>query len=996
MGVILPKRFDPIRFLRKDRGCWTLTATDQQLGLNEVVVKVVERGSFSDDLSAVQEVLSWHRALRHPYISEILDAGLTPRRALFYVRSCHPPSELFARADADSLKTLVAAVDFLNSRGRMHGGIRPSNVFAADGVARLADPWVGQKRSLEEEDIRFTAPEVLNGGVPTVDSDLYSLGAVLYRFYSGRDPFEGSDLESLKAKYIWAYPRPLVSVSHVSKAIGEIVAGLIHKDAGQRKPAFEALKEELEVQPEAATRAPSMGSAAQVEKTARFLLDGAKLRVALMEGPAGSGKSRFAEEVRADAGFRKGERAVAVCDVKAPEPHSSLVRRIVSLIDEQKLAVGSSSLLRLRAFTESDAKPIAPSEQEETERDLINVLASIGRQLRLLIVIDDIDRGNRKLLKFLEGIARHASELELAILGTSRPHGVPARTTGVFTDFLGDNFQRQTLEPLSQADAETLCQFLATDPDRRAHAVGRAGGNPAFLEEYCASRKSSAIPSRVRKTLSTMITRLPAQARSLAQVLSLFDHPISWDVLGRITETSEPQLREFVAALEQTGLVDSRQLSIRYPDAAALLQSRIPKPKRTELHARCFRYLQEANAANAILARHAFHGALYDTAGALYLQLAREAFSKRDYAAAAKYYDFVAECLTHNSEAVRLETEDNVNLAHCYAQQGLKNRARAILEHALGSRTLQADPELLSRVYLALASQFVQDSPQERIRLHKLAIRSLPNDSPQLMVRYLALATELVSAGDLAASELALKAAEVRCDSREIPSQLDTVRAHVLAHRGRFKEAAECVSGKQFPWANPGVISNNHATYVEQLGNLREARDLELSALQEAETSGAVVVQVVCLGNLGAMESKLGNRGAAERYFSLALSKLRALKRQDQGGTQDFGIIYADAALHFIQTGDYRKALDYLSSINADRPSRFLLEMFFIFLARCEMSLALGRAQDAAELLLGTRDLQMDDVFFEIERLLIDARLQRPCAELCDRMKEALSKPLVA
>jgi serine/threonine protein kinase len=74
---------------------------------------------------------------------------------------------------------------------------------------------IGQKRPLVEEDVRFTAPEILAGGSPGIDSDLYSLGAVLYRFFSGRDPFEDSDLESLKAKYTWAYPRPLTSVSHV-------------------------------------------------------------------------------------------------------------------------------------------------------------------------------------------------------------------------------------------------------------------------------------------------------------------------------------------------------------------------------------------------------------------------------------------------------------------------------------------------------------------------------------------------------------------------------------------------------------------------------------------------------------------------------------------------------------------------------------------------------------------------------------------------------------
>ena len=93
-----------------------------------------------------------------------------------------------------------------------------------------------------------------------VDSDLYSLGALLYRFFSGRDPFEDSDLESLKAKYIWAAPRSLASVSHVSKTIGEIVTDLLNKDPGLRKSCFRSpSRMSSALSASAASRAPALG-----------------------------------------------------------------------------------------------------------------------------------------------------------------------------------------------------------------------------------------------------------------------------------------------------------------------------------------------------------------------------------------------------------------------------------------------------------------------------------------------------------------------------------------------------------------------------------------------------------------------------------------------------------------------------------------------------------------------------------------------------------------
>ena len=142
MGTILPGRFEPIRLLRKDRGCSTFVATDRGLGRNEVVVKLIGKGYFTSDTDALVDVFSWYRGLRHVFISEVLDAGVTAKRELFYVRPYHPPSEFFTTSDTDSLKALVSAVDFLHSMGRAHGSIKPSNVFAGRGRMRIADPSV--------------------------------------------------------------------------------------------------------------------------------------------------------------------------------------------------------------------------------------------------------------------------------------------------------------------------------------------------------------------------------------------------------------------------------------------------------------------------------------------------------------------------------------------------------------------------------------------------------------------------------------------------------------------------------------------------------------------------------------------------------------------------------------------------------------------------------------------------------------------------------------
>jgi serine/threonine protein kinase len=397
MGTTLPRRFEPIRVLRKGSVSSTIVATDQYLGRNEVVVKVIGKGQLPSDMSTLSEVFSWYRGVRHPFLSEVLDAGLTSRRELFYVRDYHPDSDFFRSTNRESLKSLVSVVDFLRSVGRVHGAIKPSNVFAANGCFKISDPWIGltpaNPKQLAVEDIRFGAPEVLSGGSPTLESDLYSLGAVLYRFFSGRDPFEASDPEFLRAKYIWAAPRSLGSVSHVSRRIAEIVTNLLDKDPTRRGPAFESLKNELEVESVPSLRAPAIGLRSKVERVMNHITTKRGLAVVVVEGPVGWGKSRFVEELRSTVSFVAPPSAV--CQTTGAEPCLNLARHLILLAEDCGFASGVLSLARIRRFVEGGQEPASKEKQEDIAQDLVDSFATVGRQLNLLVVIEDIDRTSR-------------------------------------------------------------------------------------------------------------------------------------------------------------------------------------------------------------------------------------------------------------------------------------------------------------------------------------------------------------------------------------------------------------------------------------------------------------------------------------------------------------------------------------------------------------------------------------------------------------------------
>src|SRR5678816_2091528 len=105
----------------------------------------------------------------------------------------------------------------------------------------------------------------------------------------------------------------------------------------------------------------------------------------------------------------------------------------------------------------------------------------------------------------------------------------------------------------------------------------------------------------------------------------------------------------------------------------------------------------------------------------------------------------------------------------------------------------------------------------------------------------------------------------------------------------------------------------------------------------EAQQSGTFWFQVVSLGNLGSMETKLGNFAAAEAYFVSAHRKVAELQRKNgHSAAGRFGTIYADAAACMIQRGEYRSAKEYLACIKPEQNAALSLEIFLIALTQVE------------------------------------------------------------
>jgi Tol biopolymer transport system component len=135
----------------------------------------------------------WMELLTGPSLEEELAA-----------RGPFPPAELIAVG-----RQLAAALGAVHRAGLLHRDIKAQNVLRdAAGRAVLADFGIGlDRRAAPEAAARlagtplYLAPELLKGQSPTEQSDIYSLGVLLFHLATAAYPFPGEDLEKVRAAH---------------------------------------------------------------------------------------------------------------------------------------------------------------------------------------------------------------------------------------------------------------------------------------------------------------------------------------------------------------------------------------------------------------------------------------------------------------------------------------------------------------------------------------------------------------------------------------------------------------------------------------------------------------------------------------------------------------------------------------------------------------------------------------------------------------------------
>jgi len=221
VGKILGNRYRLIELIGEG-GMALVYKAECSLLCRTVAVKIL-RPQYASDSEFVERFRREARAaasLSHPNIVGIYDVG--QEDGVDYIVMEYIPGEnlkaiirkeapLSIERSLDITKKISEALHHAHQRNIVHRDIKPHNILITpDGQVKVTDFGIARAISASSftqtgvvvGSVQYSSPEQARGGVVGPQSDLYSLGCVLYEMLTGTVPFQGETSVSIALKHI--------------------------------------------------------------------------------------------------------------------------------------------------------------------------------------------------------------------------------------------------------------------------------------------------------------------------------------------------------------------------------------------------------------------------------------------------------------------------------------------------------------------------------------------------------------------------------------------------------------------------------------------------------------------------------------------------------------------------------------------------------------------------------------------------------------------------
>ncbi|HDQ71700.1 MAG TPA: serine/threonine protein kinase, partial [Chloroflexi bacterium] len=258
-----PSQIGPYRIIEKlGRGRHATVYKAARPDLDRPVALKVLRDYDQATLEKFEREARLSKRLKIPGVRRTYEAGRTREGQIFLAMAYVDASlkevirrhgRAFTRDEAVRLLEPVAqALDAIHQQGLVHLDVKPENILVSgDGRAVLADFGVTRRQGelTTEGTPRYMSPEQATGDRPvSPQSDVYSLGVVIYEMLTGRPPFQSERDDVLMRQHVQDDPpAPRDLNPRIDRAAARTLLSALNKVPHERPISAGALLRELAV-----------------------------------------------------------------------------------------------------------------------------------------------------------------------------------------------------------------------------------------------------------------------------------------------------------------------------------------------------------------------------------------------------------------------------------------------------------------------------------------------------------------------------------------------------------------------------------------------------------------------------------------------------------------------------------------------------------------------------------------------------------------------------